>query len=95
MEKIISFLKSNPNAYLRIVDNTDELCSHCPRNIDEHCIKWSVDEIDSSIIESAKLCVMHIYTVREVFDIINKTLVHDHIVKICSDCIWKKMSFFY
>ncbi len=55
MEKIISFLKSNPNAYLRIVDNTDELCSHCPRNIDEHCIKWSVDEIDSSIIESAKL----------------------------------------
>lgn len=33
MEKIISFLKSNPNADLQIVDNTDELCSRCPHNI--------------------------------------------------------------
>jgi hypothetical protein len=92
---VVSFLKSNPNTNLQIVDNTDELCSRCPHNVDGHCVKGSVDEIDSLIIESANLDIIHIYTVRDAFNIINKTLGHDHVVNICKDCNWKNKCLFF
>ncbi len=98
MGMVVSFLKSNPYFNLKIIDNTDELCSKCPHNDDGKCVKGSEDEldkIDRQIIESASLDIKHIYTVQDAFNTINKNLDREHIVNICSDCSWKNICLFF
>ena len=98
MRRVISFLKLNPCSDLQIVDNTDELCSRCPHNVDGRCFKGSSDKInkvDKLIIENADLDLKHIYTVHEAFSIINKNLENDLLLFICSDCSWKNKCLFF
>jgi uncharacterized protein len=98
MKRLISFLKSDLKYKLQIVVGSDELCSHCPHDVDGQCIKGYVDEInkvDRLVVEKANLDLKHIYTVFEAFNTVNKKLNYDQILEICLKCSWKEKCLFY
>lgn len=98
MEKVTTFLRSNPLYKIKIVVKSDELCSQCPHDVDERCIKGSSNEIskiDRLVVEKANLDLKHIYTVSEAFGIVNKNLNHDLVVSLCSGCTWQNKCILY
>ncbi len=98
MRTVISFLKINPCSDILIVDNTDELCSRCPHNVDGRCFKGfseGINKVDKLIIENASLDLQNIYTIKEAFNKINKNLDNDLLQIICADCSWKNKCLFF
>ncbi len=37
MDKIVNFLKNNPQSMLKVISSTDDICYCCPHNIENTC----------------------------------------------------------
>jgi len=91
MGSVVTFLNLNPSFKLQIVARTDEICSHCPYEVDGLCEKdsYSQDEIvkvDNLVIEKAVLDLKQVYTVENAIKLVNNNLNGDNVMEICFKC---------
>jgi hypothetical protein len=100
MEKIISFLDSNPSYDLQIIVGADEICSHCPHEDNGECERDSdslnlIGKIDSLVIEKADLEENGIYYTEDALNLVYYNLDSNDIIEICGKCSWNHECLFF
>lgn len=98
MGSFVVFLNSNPSFKLQIVAENDEICSHCPYEVDGLCEKDSQNEIvkvDNLVIERASLDINQINSIEDTIELINNNLNRNDLVEICFNCNWKDICLYF
>ncbi len=100
LESFVVFLNLNPSFKIQILAETDEICSHCPYEIQGACEKvyGSLDEtlkVDYLVIGKLDLNLKQFYSVEYVTKLVNNRLDWDDVIEICFNCSWKDKCLFY
>jgi hypothetical protein len=98
MTNILERLSSNP--VLEIVDECDEICSHCPYNINGECRKTStssqtVKSMDIKVLRKLSLRKGDKIRAKDALSLVNEKLDYASLQEICGDCEWKEKCLFF
>ena len=93
MTAITTYLRNNDNAVVEIVFTTDDICSKCPRMIDDDLCdnNKKVKRFDNKVVsyfDIEEKCYIYQNIIREINDKMTSEMMDD----ICSDCEWYPVS---
>ena len=93
MTAITTYLRSNDNAVVEIVFTTDDICSKCPRMIDDDLCDSNekVKRFDIKVVSYFGIeekCYVYQDIIREINDKMTSEMMDD----ICSNCEWYPVS---
>lgn len=87
-------LEENPN--VRVICETDDICSKCPNNINGECLsEKKVKEYDREVLERCNLSesdVIPFFKFKELVH--NKILITEKRKEICGNCQWNELCYF-
>lgn len=93
MALMVEYINGNPNLQLELTAVCDEICIHCPHNVDEICKDRDADEnikrMDETVLK--KLGIMEGSRVEagSILDDVNETFrTLEDAQKVCGDCMW-------
>jgi hypothetical protein len=85
-------LLTNPNEKcIKIVNGTDDICSHCPRNTTNRCAKNSILIKHNAYLTLLQLSVGEIVSLNDTKTKVKKFLSPKSFQKICGKCQWKHL----
>ncbi len=94
--EVIQTLRSSPDQKIQIVTECDTICSCCPYNIKEICIKdpeshEKIKQMDTKVLKKLGLSCGDTFEVGKIFSLTNKKLKsYTDVKKICGDCKWSE-----
>ena len=93
MTAITTYLRSNDNAVIEIVFTTDDICSKCPRKIDDDLCdnNEKVKRFDNKVASYFGIKEQG-YIYRDIIREINNKMTSKMMDDICSDCEWYPVS---
>ncbi|MDE5946252.1 MAG: DUF1284 domain-containing protein [Oscillospiraceae bacterium] len=91
MYNVISLLEKNPE--VKIIIDTDDICSGCPENIDNRCISFKkVKDYDKKVLEYCKISENDMIYWKDFKTKIKSEILEKNLLKdICSNCRWYKI----
>ncbi len=99
MKDIFNYFFLNPKNTLQIIIGNDELCSHCPHEIEHQCNRdsdsSSIEKLDQTVINRVSLTENEIYSFENAVNSINNDLKNDDILEICGKCGWSLKCLFF
>jgi len=93
MTAITTHLRNNANAVVEIVFSTDDICSKCPRMIDNDLCESDdkVKRLDKKVITYFGIKEKN-YIYQDIIREINAEMTSSMMDDICSDCEWYPIS---
>jgi hypothetical protein len=97
---IMNQIDNNPDLELELVAEIDEICSKCPNNKDEECLREpgaeeKIKKLDGLVLKKLGLEAGARVKVDEIIDMINEQFKsYSDIEPVCGDCEWKKECLF-
>lgn len=96
MGEILRTLKSDPSPRIEIITDADEICSSCPKLIENQCVDHlKIKKMDSDIIESVSLEENQVVTFKTAVKIIDKELRVEALESVCKGCVWMDKCLFF
>ena len=94
MTRIKNDLENNPN--VKIVCETDDICSKCPNNKNSECLSEDkVREYDRDVLRRCNLSEGEIISYDEFKDLVYKNiLIPEKREEICGNCQWNELCYF-
>ncbi|WP_084789736.1 DUF1284 domain-containing protein [Methanobacterium congolense] len=93
MALVVEHVLGSNNLELEITANCDEICIHCPHNVDYICKDHGADEnikrMDETVLQ--KLGIIEGSNVESgiIFEYVNETFrTREDAREVCGDCIW-------
>lgn len=108
MDKVVNFLRSEPNAEVKLLTDCDDICSACPNckkiNGKYECVSEKshfTNELkiirEREILDFLNLKDGGFYKVSEVFDLVNRKINTKSCADrlYCKDCVWQSVCLWY
>jgi uncharacterized protein len=100
MANIVNLLNLDPSVKLQIIAGTDEICCHCPYEINGLCERYSdsqegIVKVDNLVIDKAVFVENKIYSFQNAINLIDNNLSHEDVTEICFKCSWKDKCLFF
>lgn len=94
MTRIKNDLENNPN--VKIVCETDDICSKCPNNKNSECLSEDkVREYDRDVLRRCNLSEGEIISYDKFKDLVYKNiLIPEKREEICGNCQWNELCYF-
>ena len=94
MTRIKNDLENNPN--VKIVCETDDICSKCPNNKNSECLSEDkVREYDRDVLRRCNLSEGAIISYADFKDLVyNNILIPEKREEICGNCQWNELCYF-
>ncbi len=93
MDKIVNFLKNNPQTLLKVISSTDDICYCCPHNIENTCkqspsAEDKVKKMDLETLNYLGLEEHDITTYEHIIELLSNRLDSSDLKEICGFCLW-------
>ncbi len=99
MKNVFHYFFSNPKNKLQIIVANDEICSHCPHEVGNQCIRDSdvsnIGKLNQTVIDRAFLTENTFYSFENAVNSVNNNLKNDDILEICGECGWSLKCLFF
>lgn len=94
MLEVVNYIRSNPSYKVEVVAEADEICSHCPHNVEEKCLREpdsdeNIRRMDLLVLETLKIDEGFQFEAFRILKHVNQKLkTRNDVQKICGDCSW-------
>lgn len=93
MALVVDHTGSNPNLQLELTANCDEICSHCPHNVDYICKDFDADEnikrMDKTVLQKLGILEGSKIEAGRILEYVNETfMTREDAREVCGDCLW-------
>jgi uncharacterized protein len=100
MTRTIQKIESYPEQELEIVAECDEICSHCPHQVERLCemspgSDISIRKLDAAVLKRLDLEEKTIIKASNILELVNIKLETLDILDICGNCFWREMCLWY
>ncbi len=90
MAKIKQLLESQDN--IELVDNCDDICSHCPNNVGGKCTSDDVVEYDKKVLDICKNLKIGCTSFQKAYTMVDEEILSEgKRQSICGNCRWNEL----
>lgn len=93
MDRVVEYLRNDPEASFRLIFSTDDLCCACPHKKDENLCDTNekVTRFDRKLVHYFQL-EEKIYHYKEIISYIDRNMTEEMLADICEGCEWYPIS---
>lgn len=93
MNEVVSYLRGDPEARIRLTFSTDDICTACPRRLGEDLCRdqKKVKAFDNRLTECFGLREQ-VYRYQELVNVIDAQMTETLLSRICAGCGWYPVS---
>lgn len=95
MKLVVDRIRENPSIKIEAVKGVDDICSKCPHNVENRCIKpgRDLEEFDREVANRLGINIGRKIELRILLDLIKKKIKPEELRVICKGCEWLELGF--